>query len=527
MPRTRLLTLLAVLLSLLCLPAAASAAPDPVIVAKDAKLIDDGLTTFTQRSSPTDTQYFSGGTWRSDDATWWAYSQGGPASAAAVLWRSTGETRADLYATATSAIDTAIATHQRADGAFAGDPGDNQSASIATNMYVRELGVAYLALQPRLDATRKAAWSASIARAADFLIATGENKWYTNGNIELGELELMYLAARITGQPRFATAYEAQWSFALSPDQVRWPGFGLRITRAPARADGADGAGYLGEASGPGAPGFDAEYTGVQLDIATRLWALTRDPRALRLMNLEVNQLLPRVNTTTWQLDTSNGTRHVEASRSVPFLTQALAVLAGSGRPELASSAASQWTKTESTYRGTYRYTSVTFYKGLGAQLSSTLLDAMATSGGFPTWTPPANAAPAETQEPAGDDAPPAEDTPAAETPAPAADTPAPVTPVAPVTVTAPLTVVAAPAPAPAPVAAPTPIAATLKPAATPLAKATTATRILTAKAARVCAAAARVKARRGVASKAKKQAATSCAKAKAKAKKTKAKSKS
>ncbi|MCW2995063.1 MAG: hypothetical protein JWQ18_2558, partial [Conexibacter sp.] len=392
MPRTRILTLFALLLSLLCLPAAASAAPDPALVAKDATLINDGLTAFTQQSSPTDTQYFSNGTWLSDSSTWWSYTQGGPASAAAVLWRTTGETRDDLYTTAVSAIDTAIATHQRADGAFAGAPGDSQSASIATNMYTRELGVAYLALEPRLDPARKAAWSAAIGRAADFLIATGETKWYTNGNIELGELELMYLAARITGQARFANAYAAQWSFALSPDQVRWPGFGLQITRVPTRPDGGDGAGYLSESSGPGAPGFDAEYVGVQLDVATRLWALTRDPRALRLMNLEVNQLLPRVNTTTWQLDTSNGTRHTEAARTVPFLTQALAVLAGSGRPDLASAAASQWTKTESTYRGTYRYTSVTFYKGLGSQLSSTLLDAMATSAGFPVWTPPVRA---------------------------------------------------------------------------------------------------------------------------------------
>jgi hypothetical protein len=85
MSRTRLFALLALIVVLLC-PAAATAAPDPATVAKDATLIDDGLTAYSQKSTPTDTQYYSAGVWRSDSPSWWAYTQGGPASAAAVRW---------------------------------------------------------------------------------------------------------------------------------------------------------------------------------------------------------------------------------------------------------------------------------------------------------------------------------------------------------------------------------------------------------------------------------------------------------
>ncbi|MCW2983837.1 MAG: hypothetical protein JWR63_1407, partial [Conexibacter sp.] len=385
MPRPRLVILLALLLVALLCPAAAHAVPDPSVVAKDAALIDDGLTAFSQKSGPTDVQYFADGTWISASPTWWAYTQGGPASAAAVLWRYGGMTRGDLYAMSVDAIDKAIATHQRADGAFAGDAGDSQSPTIVTGMYARELGVAYLALEPRLDAARKARWQTAIMRAADFLIATGETSWYTNGNIEVGEIELLYLAARITGLPRFAAAYESDWAFALAPPLPRWAGFGLQ--QSP------DGSGYLTE-SGTGAPGFDAEYTGVQLDVLARLWVLSHDPRALRLMNLEVNKLLPRVDA-AWQLDTSNGTRHLEAARKVPFLTQALSVLAGDQRPDLKAPALAQWPSVEQTYRGTYRYTSVTFYKGLGGQLATTLLAAMSANGSLAAAAPAPVPAPA------------------------------------------------------------------------------------------------------------------------------------
>src|SRR5205085_5024222 len=87
-------------------------------------------------------------------------------------------------------------------------------------------------------------------------------------------------------------------------------------TAAPARSDGSDGAAYLTE-SGASGPGYDPEYTMLQADVATRLFWANGDPRALRLMNLFMNQIRPRIDTTAWTIDTSGGSRHPQADRTV------------------------------------------------------------------------------------------------------------------------------------------------------------------------------------------------------------------
>ena len=66
--------------------------------------------------------------------------------------------------------------------------------------------------------------------------------------------------------------------------------------------------------SGGGAPGFDPEYSLLQLDDASRLYVESGDRRALRLANLLVNALLPRVDA-DWALDTSGGTRRPQEGR--------------------------------------------------------------------------------------------------------------------------------------------------------------------------------------------------------------------
>jgi hypothetical protein len=188
-----------------------------------------------------------------------------------------------------------------------------------------EMGTVLTEVAPALDPGRQAAWTDSLARAADYVVNGGFSTWYANGNLNLGDVELLYLAWRATGAPRFQTAYESAWSFVLAPPQDKFPGDGLRIVKEPSNPDGSDGAGYLAE-NGPGGVGFDAEYSELQLDVASRLYLLSGDARALRLANLLVNMLLPRVGS-DWLLDTSGGTRHTEPNRKVPFLTSALAVL--------------------------------------------------------------------------------------------------------------------------------------------------------------------------------------------------------
>src|SRR5262249_49240693 len=129
------------------------------------------------------------------------------------------------------AIDTfnaAIAQHQLSDGAFAND--DGNADGVATGFFAVSLGVSYLELQPTLDATTRARWSNAVEKAADYLINSGDDAWYINGNVNLRQTEVMWLAWAITGQQRFRSEYDSEWSFTTNPPQGRWPGYGLRIT---------------------------------------------------------------------------------------------------------------------------------------------------------------------------------------------------------------------------------------------------------------------------------------------------------
>lgn len=269
---------------------------------------------------------FRDGVWTSSNPLCWACNQGGPATAAAAVYMLTGRTKPRLFRDARATIDVAISTRQRPDGAFVGAPGDTQSADVATMFFGVEEGNTYLELSSVLDRTRRARWQKSLTAAANYLIHNGNLTWYTNGNITLGNAELFYLVWRATGNRRFLSAYDQAWTFALHPPQSQSPGRGLVLVKAPKRPDGSDGAGYLTE-TGAGGTGFDPEYTELQLDVASRLYLLSGDPRAKWLANLLVNVLLPRMNRSNWTLDTSGGTRHGETGRWVPVITSAFAVL--------------------------------------------------------------------------------------------------------------------------------------------------------------------------------------------------------
>ena len=140
---------------------------------------------------------------------------------------------------------------------------------------------------------------------------------------------------------------------------------------------GADGeAGYLAE-SGGGVPGFDPEYAGTQLDVVSRLYVLSGDPRALDLANLLTNALLPRVGG-TWLLDTSGGTRHPMPDRRVPFTTPRSPPSAGSaGAPTSPRTFPHQFARINQAYRAAVHYGSANTYHGLGSQVAVILLAAM------------------------------------------------------------------------------------------------------------------------------------------------------
>lgn len=334
-------------------------------------LLSHSVADLSTRSGPSDPRYFQGGVWVSGQDDCFRCNVG-PGLAAAALAGVSGDQHA--FTLAIQTFDHAIATHRQPDGSF-GPPAPGEGGpSIQSMMFANELGTALVVLRSRLDAARIRTWTMALTGAADYLIHNRDLSFYANGNIALGNAVVMALAYRVSGQATYRAAYEQALSFALEPDQKRWAGYGLTYSTTPTRPDGANGAGYLGESAG-GAPGFDPEYTVLQADVATRLFWVTRDPRALRLMNLFMNQLLPRIDTTAWTLDASRGSRHPEANRSVGFNSPVLAVLAWKGgRSDLAPLVSSQIATIVRSFRGALTYSNPGMYFDFGSELASLVL---------------------------------------------------------------------------------------------------------------------------------------------------------
>jgi hypothetical protein len=313
-------------------------------------------------------RYYRAGEWHAPTTVpgcWWCLD--GAATAAAVLSDRAGPGASALATVAADTFSAAIAHEQLADGAFQSDGAPN---AIATGFELVELGVTYLELQNSLPASTRSRWARAIEAAADYLMSSGAMTWYINGNIQLHQVEDMWLAWHITGSLRFRGAYESEWAFAVEPRQSRWKGFGLKITHTPTSSDGADGAGYLAEAGG-GAPGFDPEYTMLQLDYATSLWVLTHERRYLRLMNLLFNQLRPLVSRADI-LDARDGTRRNDV---LPLFSMGPVVLLDSGdRPDLRRFVSAQLRVVEGQYEKRSNYDNLNFYRGMSLWLSLPLL---------------------------------------------------------------------------------------------------------------------------------------------------------
>src|SRR5438445_1527607 len=357
----------------LSISAAHADAPNPSSRAEIVALLSDAIRSLSVQSSTSDPRYFSGGAWLSglDDCF---RCNVGPGVAAAAVAATTGDKLAlDL---ATQTFDQGIAAHRQADGSFGPPAVGEAGPDIQTMMFANELGTALIALTPQLDPGRIQAWTSAVAGGADFLIRNKNLSFYTNGNIVLGNALTMALAYRLTGNPTYQAAYEQALAFAITPDQVRWPGRGLVYTAIPTRSDGSDGAAYLTEAGASGA-GYDPEYTMLQADVVTRLFWATGDPRALRLRNLFMNQLRPRIDTTAWTLDTSGGTRHPDLGRTVSFNSPVLAVLAWQGgREDLAPLVSSQIAMIDHNFRYALTNPSTGMYFNLGSEPTSLVLAA-------------------------------------------------------------------------------------------------------------------------------------------------------
>jgi hypothetical protein len=400
MPVRRLLGAVALVAAVSAFSSAPALAASANVTAPSVRtLVGTVLDNYAGNNNKPTQRYYADGVWfNTDNSQNWAQTQGGAALAAASLWASTGRTNSTLLRKAVDTISVAIATGQNGDGSFSAPPAaavGPPGAGVTTEFFARMFGDTYLLVQSTLTTTQRQAWVAALTRAADYLITNKDVTFYANGNVNLGYAQTLYLAWRASGATRFANAYDAEWSFLLNPDQARWPGFGLHLTRTPARADRADGAGYLAEKGLAPDPGFDAEYTMVSLSEASDLYVVSRDPRALRLANLLMNVLRPRLSS-TMQLDTSGGTRHAELSRSVAFTSSAPAILSWlGGRDDLAAMVPDYVSAVTSSFMASLSWASNPVYYGsLGVEVAGMLRVTATGYAGQPPVVAPAGTSP-------------------------------------------------------------------------------------------------------------------------------------
>jgi hypothetical protein len=263
----------------------------------------------------------------------------GPALASAAVYAVTKVASRKTFAI--NAIDTLLQSQTRTNGALA--PADSTSPDIDTMFMAGNIGEATLLLGPNLDPAHIKSWTVAVTGAADYLVKNGNLRWYTNGNVVVGNALTMAIAYKLTGLVTYQTDYQQALSFAVSPPQTSWKGFGFITTKAPLKADGSDGRGYFTE-TGSNGPGYDPDYTMLQSEQLGRLYLITKDPAVLRLLNMETNQLLSSVDPTTGFMP-GIGTRHSYPSEF--FDSSAPAVLAYvGGRTDLMSRVSLQLTRT-------------------------------------------------------------------------------------------------------------------------------------------------------------------------------------
>jgi hypothetical protein len=331
-----------------------------------AALTRQVLNVYINKSGPTDVQYWSNGSFVAEGGISCWVCDDSAATAAAVLSQ---ERKGNIRLR-----DIAIATYSHAIGKYELPSGvivdANGKDGVVTGFFAVQLATTYLELKPYLSAATRKLWANAITRIADYLIKTGALTYYINGNVNLRQTEVMWLAWAITGQSKYYADYQQEYRFTIQPPAPRWSGYGLHLVTPPTIPLGVNGAGYLTEL-GTGTPGFDPSYTLVQLDTATSLYVLTHDQRYIWLMNVLLNQLRPLVDT-SYVLNAQHGTRKDD---TVAFLTAAPFVLLMSGdRPDLSSYWLGQLGAIHTQYVQAESFANAGFYTGTSNWLALPML---------------------------------------------------------------------------------------------------------------------------------------------------------
>lgn len=281
------------------------------VVADVQDVMVNGLLGVTNQDTPADVFYHNGTVFTGSAATGGTWNRthidAAPGLAAVAYLGGYDSTHWSVQR-ATNVMDYAVSV-QELDGEFV-PPGAEGTPN--QDFILADMVEAILLLDGKVAGAKIDAWTASVVAAAQWLW-TNEQNWYTNGNIELLSTCAFEMVYRLTGDATWADRRDAQYLWTVAPNPINPPGAagsGLIIDVVPLAADGSDGAGYLTEyLSGVSSPGYDPSYANLQLSFATRWYQFSGDPRALRLMNLLHNKLMPRVDQATWLLDATGGTR--------------------------------------------------------------------------------------------------------------------------------------------------------------------------------------------------------------------------
>lgn len=173
--------------------------------------------------------------------------------------------------------------------------------------------------EDRIPMRTKARWLAVCQANCDWMDTRSlDTVYYINGNFNVHLLNAYWFTAAASNavdRPTYEDMYERALAFIMAPTPLAtWAGYGFTIdTSGGPASDWSDRLAHLTETPGyvgPNpTPNFDPYYSTLQLDLLARLFLVNRDYRISQLMNAISNKMEPLINTSTWVIDCTGGSR--------------------------------------------------------------------------------------------------------------------------------------------------------------------------------------------------------------------------
>lgn len=273
-----------------------------------------------------------------------------------------------------------------------------------TNDFIMaQAGEAILYLRNAVSASKYKTWVKALELAGTYMLTqpsgAPEDTYYVNGNREAQELAGYWWIYRLTEKQSWLDKYNSQYDFLVDPPagaKSQYPQpisnyYGFTTVTAATQPDGSDGMGYLEERDPSHTPptynqtgydGYDPNYVMLANSFLTRLWLANRDLKIQKLINMQQNLTMfakktdgvtTRINTSTWQMDGTGGSRQNNSGAIVPAACFATKWQMGRN---LYSDAdlAGIWQANYNTYYGALNGASAGIYRGLNLDLCSTIM---------------------------------------------------------------------------------------------------------------------------------------------------------